>query len=450
LLGACDSLPPEIPVNLGGPGGLLGPSAVAPVEDGTMRYVDTATGSDSNPGSQSQPWKTIQKAANALTAGQTVSVAAGTYPEIVNVSRSGKDGALIGFQAVGKVIMLGFQVQANYVSISGFEITDQSPKSRGWGIYLTGSHDLVQGNYIHDLAWGGIMLFANIANPSLTSDTTVQNNTIYHVGQLGIDLRGRDNTVQYNDISAIMQNVPWIDSPPPYADADGIHFHGQGHIVRGNKIHDILYSQPENVNPHIDCFQTFASEPSQEAASNVILDGNLCYEPTSNDTMGLTAKFIQADGAQGLTFVNNVVFAYLVGILKNGGGATFLNNTFVAPASPNDGQGIQLINEPNTTIENNIFANQSGSIGAIHPDALTALSLVTESNCLWGQGNSAVGPGDVVGLDPMFVNPQSDFHLQPGSPCIDRGMVVKLSQDVDGKARPQGAGYDIGAYEAAQ
>ncbi len=50
-------------------------------------YVSTS-GSDSNPGTQSQPWKTIQKAANTVAAGDTVTVDAGTYNERINVSRS--------------------------------------------------------------------------------------------------------------------------------------------------------------------------------------------------------------------------------------------------------------------------------------------------------------------------------------------------------------------------
>ena len=47
------------------------------------------TGSDSNAGTQAQPWRTIQKAANALAAGQRALVRGGTYTENVYVARSG-------------------------------------------------------------------------------------------------------------------------------------------------------------------------------------------------------------------------------------------------------------------------------------------------------------------------------------------------------------------------
>lgn len=54
-----------------------------------------------------------------------------------------------------------------------------------------------------------------------------------------------------------------------------------------------------------------------------------------------------------------------------------------------------------------------------------------------------------VNEDPMFVNTTSlDFHLQPGSPAIDAGVMTPvITQDKDGASRPQGAGYDIGCYE---
>ena len=40
-----------------------------------------------------------------------------------------------------------------------------------------------------------------------------------------------------------------------------------------------------------------------------------------------------------------------------------------------------------------------------------------------------------------------DFHLRCTSPVIDRGTCVGGTQDFDGNPRPQGRGYDIGAYE---
>jgi hypothetical protein len=50
--------------------------------------------------------------------------------------------------------------------------------------------------------------------------------------------------------------------------------------------------------------------------------------------------------------------------------------------------------------------------------------------------------------DPGFVNAKGhDFHLQADSPCVDAGTAVAVPADIDGKKRPVGVGFDIGAYE---
>ncbi len=50
--------------------------------------------------------------------------------------------------------------------------------------------------------------------------------------------------------------------------------------------------------------------------------------------------------------------------------------------------------------------------------------------------------------DPLFVDADSgDYRLQDGSPCINTGIPVDLNTDLDGNERPQGQGFDMGAYE---
>jgi hypothetical protein len=46
-------------------------------------------------------------------------------------------------------------------------------------------------------------------------------------------------------------------------------------------------------------------------------------------------------------------------------------------------------------------------------------------------------------VDPASYN----FHLQASSLAIDSGAVVPVPTDHEGRPRPQGGGYDIGAYE---
>ncbi|HYR95785.1 MAG TPA: choice-of-anchor Q domain-containing protein, partial [Candidatus Binatus sp.] len=48
--------------------------------------------------------------------------------------------------------------------------------------------------------------------------------------------------------------------------------------------------------------------------------------------------------------------------------------------------------------------------------------------------------------DPLL---DATFHLGAGSPCIDAGTTTEApANDIDGDARPRGAGIDVGPDEA--
>ena len=50
--------------------------------------------------------------------------------------------------------------------------------------------------------------------------------------------------------------------------------------------------------------------------------------------------------------------------------------------------------------------------------------------------------------DPLFVSEQArDLHLQASSPAIDAASSTSILVDYDGVSRPQGNGWDIGAFE---
>ncbi len=55
------------------------------------------------------------------------------------------------------------------------------------------------------------------------------------------------------------------------------------------------------------------------------------------------------------------------------------------------------------------------------------------------------GEGNIYG-NPRFVGPD-DLHLSRSSPCIDRAVSWRVDEDYDGNPRPQGKGFDMGAYE---
>ena len=99
-------------------------------------YVST-TGADSNPGTQTSPWRTVQHAADTVRAGSNVNVRGGVYEELVSIKASGNatDGYITFRSYPGETAVLDAEHFApdgrsgiltihnkSYVRIEGFEI----------------------------------------------------------------------------------------------------------------------------------------------------------------------------------------------------------------------------------------------------------------------------------------------------------------------------------------
>jgi hypothetical protein len=140
----------------------VGGSAIA----ATNIYVST-TGSDSNPGTQAAPVKTIKRADALASAGSTIHVAAGTYNVSaptqdsygMTTSKSGTASARIRFVSDvkwgAKIVVSGPGItwfsKGSYVDIDGFQITGTGRH----GILASGANLSMTNNYIHDLTVSG-------------------------------------------------------------------------------------------------------------------------------------------------------------------------------------------------------------------------------------------------------------------------------------------------------
>lgn len=118
-----------------------------------------------------------------------------------------------------------------------------------------------------------------------------------------------------------------------------------------------------------------------------------------------------------------------------GATVSLLNNTIVEP----DNHGIQFAGSYNvpTTITNNLIARPIHGTFIVNPTSSTpTLQSYVHASTLAGAGLVDAANGN--------------FHLAAGSPAIDTGTNVSSSgvtSDFDGQPRPQGGGYDIGAFE---
>ncbi len=106
-------------------------------------------------------------------------------------------------------------------------------------------------------------------------------------------------------------------------------------------------------------------------------------------------------------------------------------------------------------IRNNIFVpvRRYFSSGSRNHNFATPVGPITSNLWFGGTGTNPASTfsASSVQADPKFVSRGADFHLQAGSAAIDRGSAAVsglVTNDLDVvTSRPQGRGYDIGAYE---
>jgi hypothetical protein len=238
-------------------------------------------------------------------------------------------------------------------------------------------------------------------------------------------------------------------------------FFGSGHTIRGNYIHDISFDDPENVNPHIDCFQTYGDNPGQ----HILFEGNFCEVLTTNYTQLENGHGFMMEGAKNITIRNNIIQAFRIAHIQSGKGNenfTVVNNTFLSSldfcdlsAAP---WGFYAYNGGSLVIKNNIFYNVACDPRSRYQRHIKystnsydiGNNLVFFSNNVVPNGSPS--PGDLWDVDPMLANDRlsgGDYRLLAGSPAIDAGTHVNgVAEDYDGNLRPQGGGYDIGAFES--
>lgn len=459
-------------------------------------YVST-TGSDSNPGSIDKPWRTIQYAVNRANAGDTIYIRGGYYGESVYIQRSGANGSPITVSAYnGESVEINGGSNIAIYTWSGqsyWTFENLTIKSNGrfavrmgwWGEtsptnYWTLSHNSIVGailvrghdnkieyNDISGVGYSqdgaGIQDIEEVSYNNIYRNNSIHDFTAWNGRGIWLETRTHDSLVEGNQIWNI------TGSNGQCIDLDGYNSLEWRHIIRKNTVRNCtaIGIQLEN---------TFATV----VENNIVINGGtggivvtnygdgMCQAGGESNQFGDTNR----DGSCLGDMTENIIQQNLVidskgmgGIVSyNASGVRVLNNTIARSSS----YGIWL--GPTATshhweVRNNIIAFTDApcistySFSQLSVDDNNGLirnnwvqvyeQTMDDSGLTLAQYQSKTGKGmHSYQTNPMFVDmANGDFHTMKSSPMVDRGADTGLKLDLDGQKRPQGAGYDIGAYE---
>jgi len=357
----------------------------------------------------------------------------------------------------------GIYVNAN-TRLTGvnLDIAHNTSNAQGGGLRLLGGTVVLTNTNIHDnTAANGAGVYAEFSNGyaptlELRESSTIYNNTASDYGG-GIYMYGGGIDTSDNGIIKLQNQVE------VYANAAS---DGGGGIY--------AYDSDIELQNQVEVHHNTASGS----------------DPTSSGGGGfyLDASRLQADRS---SIHHNTATSSGGGAYANGGSAIDLRQTFVESNQARFGGGLYAVESPvslnNTVLAYNNATSASGadglhlftgaSLSGAHNTfarnsaggaedgiaiGLSGATLALSNSIIWGHATSidnatqTVTCSDIQGgyagsgnldLDPLFVNPGSrDFHLAPTSPAIN-ACTTGLDADLDGRARPVGSGYDMGAFE---
>jgi len=171
-----------------------------------------------------------------------------------------------------------------------------------------------------------------------------------------------------------------------------------------------------------------------------VLEG--CARITRNEIQDNNCTGVFADEAAEAVVEGNLVTGSEAGIeLSFTSGVTVIANTVTQNT-----RGLVIGEGSSPAVLYNVLWGNTGDVGA---DLVVSGGYRTLfRNDVGATGLPSLPPGN-LSLNPQFVDPAGgDFRLTATSPCVDGTGYADPGVDLDGKTRPRGATWDMGAYES--
>lgn len=392
-------------------------------------YVATNGTNSPSGGSSAAPWQTLQYAAGRVAAGDSVIVRPGDYAGF-HLTTDGTASAPITFTAE-----------------PGTRITSRNPITAD-GVNLEGANYVVVQGFVVDNTGGTITRagFRSVTNHHVT----FRNNSADRCGTWGILTGFSDDVLIENNVMtrSVAEHGIYVSNS---ADRPVI----RGNTIWGNSGNGI------HMNGDV-------SLGGDGIISNALVENNVIYDNGATGGSG-----INCDGVQNSRFQNNLLYnnhASGISLYRIDGGGPSINNVVVNNTVLMASNGRWALNIQHAStgnqVYNNVLLNLHPTRGSIDISSNSLPGFVSNNNVVMNRFTTNGGTSIITlaawrtatGQDlnsrlatpaEVFVNPAAnDYRLLAGGPGVDTGTATQApTRDLVNAIRPQGAGFDIGAYE---
>lgn len=390
-------------------------SPADPSRPSARKLYVALNGNDHNPGTRDRPFRHIGRGVRGAKPGDVVLVDDGVYHEQVVFSGSGTADGWITLRPMHEVDVRkerprvtispkgaqGINLDGHsFIRIEGFEIAGGS-----WGIVGSGSplghHTVITNNLVHDMAASGIQLNEG-------DYRTITKNVVHDCAKKwkgsgsGISIfrpTALDSAPGFHNV--IAQNICHDNSNPPGGtDGNGII------LDDGKHTH---YKAATLIENNLAYFNGGAGIHVFRSTNATVRNNTTYWNRQLPTSFGWRGDLSNQD-SDDVIWVNNIGWA----------------NPALAP-------------------HNSALLEQRACKGVIWRDNISYAGAPGKASF---DRRGKAPAGNLLGVDPMLVDPPSDFRLRPGSPAIRAGTHDHGVPGHDLAGNRRSGPVDIGAYTA--